>query len=554
MDYKDNYKLWIENDFFDKDTKAELLAITDEKEIEDRFYKELEFGTGGLRGIMGAGTNRMNKYTVRKAAEGFAKYLKDEHPGEEKKGIAIAYDTRNNSSVFAKEAALAICAQGVDAYLFDMVSATPLLSFAVRYLGCIGGIVITASHNTKEYNGFKAYDKHGCQLCVDDAQKAISYINKIDITKAETISEKEAIDKDLLHYIGEDVLKQYSKAVRATVPEVDKALIESLNLVYTPLHGSGNYSVRRVLEDAGFKLNIVKEQELPNGEFPTVKSPNPGSADALTMAIDLGNKLDADIVVGSDPDADRAGIAIRHNGKLEFLDGNSMGALMLYYLLERNKGNLPKGPVFISTIVSGELAPDIAKANGLSVDRVLTGFKFIGELMTKYQSDPNKNFFFGCEESYGFLSGDYVRDKCAAFAILTICTACTYYKNLGKTLGDIMDEIHEKYGYYLDSLDSYVFKGKEGAEKMPLLTKGLREKGKELFDGVKEIKDYKNGIDGLPKSDVLKYFFDDGSWLAVRPSGTEPQIKVYYSTKGKDANAAYRKYSDRKAVMDQYFK
>ena len=554
-DYKKIYKLWTESDFFSETDRKELLNISDEKEIEDRFYKDLEFGTGGLRGVMGIGSNRMNEYTVRKAAMGFAQFLINEYKDDAfKKGIAIAYDTRNNSKLFAEKAALTITSLGVPVYLFDRVSATPLLSFAVRFLGCIGGIVITASHNTKEYNGFKAYDRYGCQLCLEDAEKAISFINKIDITAASQLSNDEAKEKGLLKYVGDEVLDAYSKAVINAVPKVDDEDIKKLKLVYTPLHGSGNVSVRKVLEDFGFNFDIVKDQELPDGNFPTVKSPNPGNPDALNMAIDLGEKLDADLVVGSDPDADRAGIAIRHNGKLEFLDGNSMGALMLYYLLERYGNDLPKNPKFITTIVSGELAQSIARENGISVDTVLTGFKFIGELMTKYENDSNTNFIFGCEESYGFVAGNYVRDKCAAFAILLICTAAAYYLSKGKTLGDVMDDIHEKYGFFQDNLDSYVFKGKEGAEKMAYLTKKLRSEKSSLFENVREIKDYAEGIDGLPKSDVLKFFFNDGSWIAIRPSGTEPQIKVYYSTKAATKEKADELYQNRKKVADQFFK
>jgi len=553
MTYKEKYELWKSNKFFDECFITELENLCDEKEIEDRFYKELEFGTGGLRGIMGAGSNRMNKYTVRKAAKGFGLFLLDEYKEDAKeKGVAVAYDTRNNSKDFAKETALTIANLGIKVYLFEMVSATPLLSFAVRYLGCAGGVVITASHNTKEYNGFKAYDKYGCQLSLDDANKTINKINELEITKVESMDEQEALEKGLLEYIGEDVLNEYSLAVRRTVPEIALDAMNNVKIVYTPLHGSGNISVRRVLEDTGFKLNIVKEQELPNGDFPTVKSPNPGNEPSLALAKELGEKLNADIVVGSDPDADRAGVLIRHNGKLEFLDGNSMGAFILYYLIDRGEKSKLNNH-FITTIVSGELASNIAAKNGLVVDKVLTGFKFIGEVMTRLENENTEHFMFGCEESYGFLAGDYVRDKCAAFAILTMCSACAYYKNLGKSLGDIVDKIHAEYGFYDDALDSYVFKGKEGADKMKELIQKLKDTGDKLLPNVDNIKDYSKGIEGLPKSDVLKYFFNDGSWMAIRPSGTEPQIKVYYSSKGADAQSAHDAYLARKAVVDKFF-
>lgn len=553
MNYKDIYLKWKNDEFFDAGFRAELSALSDEKEIEDRFYKELEFGTGGLRGVMGAGSNRMNRYTVRKAAAGFGLYLLDRYGDAAKeRGIAVAYDTRNNSKDFALETALAIADLGIKAYLFEMISATPLLSFAVRYLNCVGGVVITASHNPKEYNGFKAYDETGCQLCVDDAEAAIEKINGLEIDRVAVADEAAALAEGKLVYIGEDVLAEYSKAVIAASPSYDREKLGKLKVAYSPIHGSGNVSVRRVLKDAGFNIDVLAAQEKADGNFPTVKSPNPGNEPTMAMALEFGNEIGADIVVASDPDADRAGVLIRHGGKLEFLDGNSIGALLLYYVIERDEGKT-KGPHFISTIVSGELTGDICRKYGVAVDRYLTGFKFIGEAMTKMQSDPDNNFLFGCEESFGFLGGDYVRDKCAAYAILNLCTACAYYLDRGKTLGDVMDSIHEEFGFYLDSLDSYVFKGKEGAEKMKALTAGLREKGASLLPGVSDIKDYAPGCDGLPPSDVLKYFFEDGSWMAVRPSGTEPQIKVYYSTKGASKSDAEKSYAERKSVMDKYF-
>ena len=554
MNYRETYELWKTNPYFDEEDRKELALISDEKEIEDRFYKDLEFGTGGLRGIMGLGSNRINKYNVRKASNGFAKFLLDKYGTEVWRGVAIAYDTRNNSASYAKEAALAFAANGIPVYLFSFVSATPLLSFAVRYYHCVGGVVITASHNPKEYNGYKAYDENGCQLLPDDADAVIKKVNSISVTDAMTTTVEKAVSVKLLKYIGEEVLAAYSKAVREAVPEMNLIDNAKLKVAYTALHGSGNVTVRRVLKDAGFaNVTCVKEQEEPNGDFPTVKSPNPGNEPSMAMVMELGENIGADIAVGSDPDADRTGVAIRHNGKLEFLDGNSIGALLLYYTAERYKGKMPAGPFFVTTIVSGELASDIAKANDISVFKTLTGFKYIGEMMTRYQDDPNMNFIFGCEESYGFLSGDYVRDKCAAYAVLTLCSACAYYKKQGLELGDVMDRIHSEYGFYLDSLDNYVFKGKEGADKMKYLTAKLRAEDHNMFTGITEIKDYAPGIDGLPASDVLKFFFEDGSWMAVRPSGTEPQIKVYYSTKAATKEAAENLYLQRKTVMDKFF-
>ena len=552
MDYREVYELWKTNPYFDEEDRKELAALTDEKEIEDRFYKELEFGTGGLRGIMGVGSNRFNKYNVRKATNGFAKFLLDKYGTNVWRGVAVAYDTRNNSAAYAKETALAFAANGIPVYLFGYESATPLLSFAVRYYHCVGGVVVTASHNPKEYNGYKAYDENGCQLLPDDADAVIAKVNAVAVTEAMTTTEEKAVSVGLLKYVGEEVLQAYSKAVREAVPGLSLTDNAKIKVAYTALHGSGNVTVRRVLKDAGFaNVTCVAEQEKPDGNFPTVKSPNPGNEPSMAMVMELGDRIGADIAVGSDPDADRAGVAIRYHGELKFLDGNSIGALILYYITERLQGQMPAGPFFVTTIVSGELASDIAKANGVTVFKTLTGFKYIGELMTRYQDDPNMNFIFGCEESYGFLSGEYVRDKCAAFAILTLCSACAYYKKQGLELGNIMDRIHNEYGFYLDSLDNYVFKGKEGADRMKELTASLRRDGASILPGIKEVKDYAPGIDGLPKSDVLKYFFEDGSWMAIRPSGTEPQIKVYYSTKAATQAEAEKNYLERKAVIDK---
>ena len=552
MNYRESYELWKNDPYFDEADRRELALLSDEKEIEDRFYKELEFGTGGLRGIMGIGSNRINKYNVRKATNGFARFILDKFGQDSRRGVAVAYDTRNNSKDYAKETALAFAANGIPVYLFEFESATPLLSFAVRHLHCVGGVVVTASHNPKEYNGYKAYDETGCQLLPEDADAVIKKVNSIPVTEALTTTEEKAVSVGLLKYIGEDVLAAYSKAVRSAVPEMSLTDNAKLKIAYTALHGSGNVTVRRVLKDAGFaNVQCVKEQEAPDGNFPTVKSPNPGNEPSMAMVMKLGEEIGADIAVGSDPDADRTGVAIRHHGILEFLDGNSIGALILYYIAERRRENMPAGPFFVTTIVSGELASDIAKANGILVFKTLTGFKYIGELMNKYQDDENMNFLFGCEESYGFLAGDYVRDKCAAFAILTLCSACAYYQKQGLELGDVMDRIHEEYGFYLDSLDNYVFQGKEGADRMKELTASLRRDGASILPGIKEVKDYAPGIDGLPASDVLKYFFEDGSWMAVRPSGTEPQIKVYYSTKAATKEAAEKSYLERKAVIDR---
>ncbi len=516
MSYKDKYNQWL--DFADDDTKAELEALTDEKEIEDRFYKDLAFGTGGLRGVMGAGSNRMNKYTVGKATLGLARYLKSKSSGDI--SVAIAYDTRNNSQYFAKTAAGVFASQGIKVFIYEMVVPVPVLSFTTHYLNCTAGVMLTASHNPKEYNGYKVYDSKGCQFCTEDAKNAIGFIN--DITDYASIPFVD--ESDLITYIGEDELSAFLAEVKKQSLYEEKS---DLKIVYTALHGTGNIPVRRMLE--GMDVTIVKEQELPDGNFSTVRSPNPEEKDALTLAIEKAKEFGADLVLGTDPDCDRVGIAVKNGDEYVLFTGNQTGALLVKFVLTMKKAMLNEKSTLVKTIVTSELGADIGKKFGLHIEETLTGFKYIGDKINKYEESGNQEFVIGYEESYGYLVGTHARDKDAVVSSMLICQMAAWYKNQGKTLVDGLNEIYDEYGYYLDYLDSFVLKGKDGAEKIQSLMTYFRNKGKALFDGIEEIIDFSEGIRDLPKENVLKYVWNDGSWMAVRPSGTEPKIKVYYS-------------------------
>lgn len=516
MDYKEKYQQWL--GFADENTKSELLSITDEKEMEDRFYKDLAFGTGGLRGIMGAGSNRMNRYTVGKATLGLAKYLKSKNNGEI--SVAIAYDTRNNSQYFAKTAAGVFASQGIRVYIYEMIVPVPVLSFTTHYLGCTAGVMITASHNPKEYNGYKVYDSKGCQLCTEDAENAISFIN--DITDYSAIPFTE--ESPLITYIGEEELSAFLDEVKKQSLYEEKS---NLKIVYTPLHGTGNIPVRRMLAD--MNVTVVKEQELPDGNFSTVRSPNPEEKDALTIAIEKAKETDADLVLGTDPDCDRVGIAVKDGDDYKLFTGNQTGALLVKFVLEMKKESLSEKSTLVKTIVTSELGANIGRKYGLQVEETLTGFKYIGDKINKYEESGEQEFVIGYEESYGYLVGTHARDKDAVVSAMLICQMAAWYKNHGKTLVDGLNEIYDEYGYYLDSLDSFVLKGKDGAEKIQSLMTCFREKGKTLFDGIETVIDFSVGVRDLPKENVLKYVWNDGSWMAVRPSGTEPKIKVYYS-------------------------
>ncbi|MBR6352011.1 MAG: phospho-sugar mutase [Firmicutes bacterium] len=552
MDYLKTYEFWKNDPFFDEATRAELAALTDEKEIKERFYKDLEFGTGGLRGIIGAGSNRINKYNVRRATTGFAQFLLEKYGEEAKKrGIAVAFDCRNFSREFAKETALTMAALGIPVYLYTILSATPLLSFTVRYLNCVGGVVITASHNPAEYNGYKAYDETGCQLLPDDADRVIAKVNAVDIRSTKVMDYEEAKAACLVKEIGEDVMEKFLDAVEAQAHPLDAAAKEALKIVYTPLHGAGNKPVRDVLARQGYTgLTVVEEQCVEDGNFPTVDYPNPEERGALKMGMELADRIGADLVLATDPDSDREGIAVRHNGELVLLTGNQTGALLVNYVIERRKAQLNPKSTLIKTIVTGELGADIAKKNGCQVKNVLTGFKFIGDIMNGFEKDGSGEYIFGYEESYGVLIGTHARDKDAVVGSLIICEMAAYYKAQGKSLVDVLDSLYAEFGYYNDVTTSYTLKGLDGAMKIKAISAHLREVGKDLMEGITEIKDYKDGCDGLPKSDVLKYFFADGSWMAVRPSGTEPKIKVYYGVKRATKEDALAVFNARKAVMD----
>ena len=519
MDYKAKYNQWLT---FDEETKKELESITDEKEIEDRFYKELAFGTGGLRGIMGAGTNRMNKYTVGKATFGIANYLKSTNDGEIK--VALAYDSRNNSAYFAKTAAGSFASCGFKVYLYETLVPVPVLSFTTAHLGCTAGVMITASHNPKEYNGYKVYDSKGCQLCTDDAKAAIGFINEITDFSVIPFSDSD----EGIEYIGQAVLEDYYKELKKQSLYEEKS---DLKIVYTPLHGTGNIPVRHMIE--GMDVTVVKEQELPDGNFSTVRSPNPEEKDALTIAIEKAKEIGADLVFGTDPDCDRIGIAAKDGDNYVLFTGNQTGALLVNFVLTMKKAILSEKSTLVKTIVTSELGANIGRAFGLQIEETLTGFKHIGDKMNKYEATGEQEFIIGYEESYGYLVGTHARDKDAVVSSMLVCQMAAWYKNRGMTLVDGLNEIYSEYGYYLDHLDSYTLKGKDGAEKIQQLMVYFRNKGTDLFDGIKEVMDFEKGIRDLPKENVLKYLWDDGSWMAVRPSGTEPKIKVYYSIQDK---------------------
>lgn len=554
MEYLDVFKSWKNNDFFDTSTRNELATLdvdSDKKEIEDRFYKDLEFGTGGLRGIMGAGTNRVNKYTVGKATFGLARYLIETFGAEacQSKGIAIAYDTRNNSAYYADIAADIFTAQGIQAYLFDKAAPTPELSFAVNHLGCIGGIVLTASHNPKEYNGYKVYDEFGCQLVVEKAKQVISHINAIK-------------DYKTICFEGNDNLKVMTDITVDFVNEVmtqsllsDNQAKANLKIVFTPIHGTGNIPVSEILSRTGFcDVNIVKSQSEPDGNFTTVRSPNPEEKDALELGIKLADKIDADIVLGTDPDADRVGVGVNTAEGIKLLTGNQIGALLMDYVLTNKDISKLKNPAIVKTVVTSELGAEIAKAYGAEVFTTLTGFKFIGEKITQFEQakkDNNKaqdyDFVAGYEESYGYLVGTHARDKDAIVSSLLICEIAAEYKKAGLTIFDKMDEIYSEYGYYKDHLDSFTLKGKDGLDKINSIMEDLRQSDSP-FEETEQTIDYNcdvlehSGFGNLPKSNVLKYILDDGSWIAVRPSGTEPKIKIYYSIKANDLKSTDKNF------------
>lgn len=543
MDIHEKYEYWLT---FDDNTKNELESITDKKEIEDRFYKDLEFGTGGLRGIMGAGANRMNKYTVGKATKGLCEYLKNEFAGE--KSVVIAYDSRNNSKAFAECAAEVLCYNGIKTFLFEEIMPTPVLSFSVRYLNCNAGIVITASHNPKEYNGYKVYDKYGCQLVPKYADKVISYINNVkDIKSVKHMNLNMALSNGYLTYIGDEVLNSY-------ISEVEKMAVykeaSDLKIVYTPLHGTGNIPVRKVLSDMSFDVSVVKEQAVADGNFTTVRSPNPEEKDALNMALEQAKRANADLVIGTDPDCDRVGVGVLHNGEYTLLTGNQTGALLVDFYLKFKKQSLNPKTTLVKTIVTNDLGAEIARKNGLNVVETLTGFKYIGDQITKYEKTGENEFLIGYEESYGYLVGTYARDKDAVIASMLICEMAAYYKKNKMTLVDALNVLYSEYGFYLDALDSFVLKGKDGASRIKNIMSYFRANKATVFPNITDVKDYSMGIGDLPKSNVLKFFLKGGSWIAVRPSGTEPKLKMYYSVRGIDSSTCERSLQNIRTIIN----
>ena len=545
MDYKEMYQQWLDNPYFDEETKAELKAIEgNEKEIEDRFYMDLEFGTAGLRGVIGAGTNRMNVYTVRKATQGLANYIKSVK-GEEK-GVAIAYDSRHMSPEFADEAALCLAANGIKAYVFESLRPTPELSYAVRRLGCIAGINITASHNPPEYNGYKVYWEDGAQITPPHDSGIMDEVKKVtDYATVKTMPLDEAKAAGLYQTIGADIDDPYIAELKSLVLHQDSidAVKDKLTIVYSPLHGTGNIPVRRVLKELGFQnVHVVPQQELPDGNFPTVSYPNPEAAEAFELGLALAKEVNADLVLATDPDADRLGVYVKDSktGEYHTLTGNMSGCLIGDYVIGQRKainGSLPEDGAFIRSIVSTNMADAIAKYYGIQLVEVLTGFKFIGQKMLEFEKTGKGTYLFGMEESYGCLTGTYARDKDAVVASMALCEAAAYYMTKNMTLWDAMLEMYERYGYYKDHVESITLKGIEGLAKIQEIMNTLRENAPKEIGGLKVLaaRDYKADTiqdfvtgetkpTGLPKSNVLYYELEDDAWVCVRPSGTEPKV------------------------------
>lgn len=558
MAYKETYKNWCKNTFFDEKTRKELIELQDnEKEIEDRFYKELEFGTAGLRGIMGAGTNRMNEYTVGKATQGLANYIKSKHA--EEKGVVISYDSRNNSKEFSEISALVLNANGIKTYVFKDISPVPELSYSVRKLKTIAGIMITASHNPPKYNGYKVYGEDGAQITFPVDKEIMEEVKKVkSYEEVQKISKEEAIKKGLYFEVGKEIEDSYIEEVKKQL--LNKEVIkkqENLSIVYSPLHGTGNRPVQRVLEEIGFKnVHIVKEQEKPDGNFPTVEYPNPEDKKAFTLAIELAKKVDAEIVLATDPDADRLGVFVKNNNEYIPLTGNMSALLILEYILSqrKEKNNLPKNAAVIKSIVSSTMANPICKNYDVTLFEVLTGFKYIGKKIKEFEETNEYNFIFGYEESYGCLAGTHARDKDAVVAVTLLCEAAAYYKEKGLTLWEQMLKMYETYGYYKEGIKQVTLEGIDGLEKIKNIMTNLRENSPKKIGtyGVKRIRDYQSQtiynnetkeatkID-LPVSNVLYYELENDSWIAVRPSGTEPKIKYYIGVKAASLEDASEK-------------
>ncbi len=569
MHYLEEYKRWCESPEFDEETKKELLTIKgDEKEIEDRFYKELEFGTAGLRGVIGAGTNRMNQYTVGKATQGLANYILEQ--GTEEKGVAISYDSRKMSKEFSMQTALILCANGIKTYLFESLRPVPELSFAIRELKCTAGIMITASHNPPKYNGYKVYWDDGAQIVSPRDKDIIAKVRAVEsFSEIKQMTEEEAKNQGLLNFVGTEMDDKYIEKLKSLIlnPEIVKEQGKKLKVVYTPLHGTGNMVAERLLKEIGIEnLYVVLEQKEPDGNFPTVDYPNPEDPKAFTLALELAKKVDADVVLATDPDADRLGIFAKDSktGEYKNYTGNMSALLIAEYRVSQmhEKGILPKNGMMITTIVSSNLTKAIGEYYGLEVIEVLTGFKNIGAVMRKAEENKDKEYVFGFEESYGCLIGDYARDKDGIAAVMALCEAACYYQSKGMTLWDQMIAIYEKYGYYKETQVSIVREGAEGAEEIKQMMTNTRNKDIEKIGDYKVLtfkdieKDYvKNMItgeeskSGLPKSNVLYYELEDNNWCCIRPSGTEPKIKLYMGVKGKTDEEASKKLEDLKHAM-----
>lgn len=569
MDYLEKYTEWCNNPVFDEETRKELLSIKDnDKEIKERFYQDLEFGTGGLRGIIGAGTNRMNIYTVGKATQGLANFIKKE--GAEAKGVAIAYDSRRMSKEFSESAALILNANGIKTYRFESLRPTPELSFTVRELGCTAGIVITASHNPPEYNGYKVYWEDGAQVTAPKDKQIIDEVSAIkDYAEIKRMDKKEALDKNLYHEIGKEIDDRYIEEVKkqSLNAEVIKEMADDMTIVYTPLHGTGNKPVRRILSELGFKkVYVVPEQELPDGNFPTVSYPNPEDPKAFELALKLAKEKDADIVLATDPDADRLGVYAKDPKTNEYISftGNMSAILIAEYILsEKKKRNLiPQNGAIVTTIVSTNMTGAVAKEYDLKLIETLTGFKFIGEQIKLFEQNHSYEYLFGFEESYGCLAGTHARDKDSVVAVMLLCEAAAYYKKQGLTLWEQMINIYEKYGYYRETLATLTLKGIEGQEQIKQIMERLRNNPSTNIGKHKvvELRDYKTkvtqnlitgekGATDLPTSNVLYYALENDAWCCVRPSGTEPKIKFYMGVKENTMEKANAELEELKQAM-----
>ena len=570
MSYKAKYREWLISDYFDQETKAELERIEDnEEEIEDRFYKDLTFGTGGMRGKIGAGTNRINKYIIRKATQGFANYIINYMDKGRDKGVVISYDSRHKSREFARETALVLNGNGIKTYLFDELRPTPELSFAVRELGAIGGVMVTASHNPPEYNGYKVYGEDGCQAVPEKARKIIAEIDEIDdFNLIKRMNKETAKAEGFFNIIGEEIDKKYMEALKEVIPDKDLAKEKGneLNMIYTPLHGTGNKPVRRILDELGFaNLEVVKDQATADPDFSTVEQPNPEEDAAYEMALEQAaeNNNKADLIFSTDPDCDRLGILARHEGEYRSLNGNELGILLGDYLLNKLKENnkLPEKGVIIKTIVTTEMIRKIANEYNVQVMDVLTGFKFIGEKMTEFEND-NRKYIFGFEESYGYLVGDFVRDKDAVISCAMIAEAAAWAAEKGKSLYQLLPEIYTQFGFYYEKLMSVKREGKQGADEIKSWMKNYRSHPPQSINGspvimimdysvgeVKNIRENKTETIDLPASDVLQFLTEEGSKITMRPSGTEPKIKYYFSVKGQLEDPS--EFENKKSALDQ---